>query len=47
MTFPSLPNEHANLQTMLSKLRVYAEKNKSLTVNTQPEVRGNVLQFQL
>jgi len=35
MTFPSLPNEHANLQTVLNKLRVYAEKNKSLTVNTQ------------
>ena len=31
----SLPsNEHADLQTMLNKLRVYAEK-KSLTVNTQ------------
>ena len=31
----SLPsNEHADLQTMLNKLRVYAEK-KSITVNTQ------------
>jgi hypothetical protein len=31
----SLPsNEHANLQTILNNLRVYAEK-KSLTVNTQ------------
>jgi hypothetical protein len=31
----SLPsNEHADLQTMLNKLRVYAER-KSLTVNTQ------------
>ena len=35
MTFPSPPmNEHADLQTVLNKLRVYAE-NKSLTVNTQ------------
>ena len=31
----SLPSsEHADLQTMLNKLRVYAEK-KSITVNTQ------------
>jgi len=31
----SLPfNEHADLQTKLNKLRVYAERN-SLTVNTQ------------
>jgi len=46
----SLPsNEHADLQTMLNKLRVYAER-KSLTVNTQTldlwDIHGRHIQSQ-
>ena len=42
---PPTSNKHADLQTMLNKLRVYAEKEVSHCQHT--EVRGNVLQFQL